>query len=159
MTVDKHSETFWDRLDDINSGMLGLAEDPRLVPMSHYAEPEAKVLWFITAKGTDLAKAVSDGAKPAVHVVSDAAEGLYTSIHGQLSLSNDDAKLDDLWNAVASSWFEEGKRDPDVQLMRFDLTDAEVWATGGKLSFIYEIAKSKVTGQKPDMGEHFSLTF
>ena len=30
-------DTFWKRLDDINSGMLGLTEDPRLVPMSHYA--------------------------------------------------------------------------------------------------------------------------
>ncbi|WP_347138693.1 pyridoxamine 5'-phosphate oxidase family protein [Paracoccus sp. SSK6] len=159
MTDDTHAATFWKRLEDINSGMLGLSEDARLTPMSHYAEPESNILWFITAKGTDLAKSVADGGKPAVHVVSDAAEGLYASIHGRLSLSDDEAKLDELWNAVASSWFEEGKRDPDVQLMRFDLADAEVWATGGKLSFIYEIAKSKVTGQKPDMGEHYSLTF
>ena len=159
MTDETQAATFWDRLEDINSGMLGLSENGRLVPMSHYAEPEMNVLWFITAKGTDLAQSVADGPRPAVHVVSDAAEGLYTSIHGRLSLSDDDEKLDELWNAVASSWFEEGKRDPDVQLMRFDLADAEVWATGGKLSFIYEIAKSKVTGQKPDMGEHYSLTF
>ncbi|MCZ0963225.1 pyridoxamine 5'-phosphate oxidase family protein [Paracoccus benzoatiresistens] len=159
MTEETHAATFWDRLEDITSGMLGLSEGARLIPMSHYAEPESRVLWFITAKGTDLARSVADGAKPAVHVVSDAAEGLYASIHGSLSLSDDDEKLDELWNAVASSWFEEGKRDPDIQLMRFDLADAEVWATGGKLSFIYEIAKSKVTGQKPDMGEHYTLTF
>ena len=40
-----------------------------------------------------------------------------------------------------------------------DLTEAEVWATGGTLSFLYQIAKSKVTGEKPDMGEHFTLSF
>lgn len=159
MTEDKHAATFWDRLDDINSGMLGLAEDPRLIPMSHYAEPEANILWFITAKGTDLVESLSGGSKPALHAVSDANEGLYTRIEGKLSLSNDKEKLDELWNAIASSWFEEGRQDPDVQLLRFDMTEAEVWATGGKLSFIYEIAKSKITGQKPDMGEHYTLTF
>lgn len=159
MTDEKHAATFWDRLEDINSGMLGLTEDVRLVPMSHYPEPEANILWFITAKDTDLARSVAGGGKPALHVVSDAAEGLYARIDGTLSLSNDGAKLDELWNAVASSWFEDGKRDPDVQLMRFDMTEAEVWATGGKLAFIYEIAKSKVTGQKPDMGEHYTLRF
>lgn len=152
-------DTFWKRLDDINSGMLGLTEDPRLVPMSHYADRDLNTLWFITAKGTDLSQSLHDGAKDALHVVSSANEGLYTRIHGRLSLSNDSKKLDELWNAVASSWFEEGRQDPDVQLLRLDLAEAEVWATGGRAAFLYEIAKSKLTGSKPDMGDHYSLTF
>ena len=154
-----HNHQFWSRLDDINSGMLGLTHDARLVPMSHYTDRKANVLWFITARDTDLARSVASGALPAVHVVSDAGQGLYARIHGRLSLSDNAAKLDELWNAVASSWFEDGKQDPDVQLMRFDLDEAEVWATGGSLSFLYEIAKSKITGHKPDMGDHYSLTF
>jgi hypothetical protein len=39
-----------------------------------------------------------------------------------------------------------------------DLSGAEVWATGGSLTFLFQIAKSKVTGDKPDMGEHYTLT-
>ena len=155
----KHAEMFWDRLDDINSGMLGLTNDLRLVPMSHYPDADQKVLWFITAKGTDLSQAVASGAQPAVHVVSDGGEGLFTRIHGNLSLSNDRAKLDELWNAVASSWFDDGKQDDDVQLLRMDLTEAEVWATSGNLGFLYQIAKSKITGDKPDLGDHYSLSF
>jgi len=154
-----HADQFWSRLDDVNSGMLGTTDEARLVPMSHYADRDAGVLWFITAKGTDLATAATHGPQPAIHVVSDGGEGLYARIHGTLSLSDDRAKLDELWNAVASSWFDDGKQDPDVQLLRMDLTEAEVWATGGSLSFIYQIAKSKITGDKPDMGEHFTLTF
>lgn len=155
----KQAETFWDRLDDINSGMLGFASDLRLVPMSHYPDASASTLWFITAKGTDLAQTLTAGAQPAVHVVSDGGEGLFTRIHGNLSLSDDRAKLEELWNAVASSWFEEGKQDPDVQLLRMDLTEAEVWATGGNLGFLFQIAKSKITGAKPDLGEHYTLSF
>ncbi|GLC62992.1 MULTISPECIES: pyridoxamine 5'-phosphate oxidase family protein [Paracoccus] len=154
-----HNHQFWSRLDDINSGMLGVTQDSRLVPMSHYTDRKVGVLWFITAKDTDLARSVASGPQDAMHVVSDGGQGLYARIHGTLSLSDNRAKLDELWNAVASSWFEDGKQDPDVQLLRLDLTEAEVWATGGSMAFLYQIAKSKITGDKPDMGDHYSLTF
>lgn len=154
-----HNHQFWSRLDDINSGMLGVTQDSRLVPMSHYTDRKVGVLWFITAKDTDLARSVASGPQDAMHVVSDAGQGLYARIHGTLSLSDNRAKLDELWNAVASSWFEDGKQDPDVQLLRLDLTEAEVWATGGSMAFLYQIAKSKITGDKPDMGDHYFLTF
>lgn len=154
-----HNHQFWSRLDDINSGMLGVTQDSRLVPMSHYTDRKVGVLWFITAKDTDLARSVASGPQDAMHVVSDSGQGLYARIHGTLSLSDNRAKLDELWNAVASSWFEDGKQDPDVQLLRLDLTEAEVWATGGSMAFLYQIAKSKITGDKPDMGDHYSLTF
>ncbi|TYP68704.1 general stress protein 26 [Stutzerimonas stutzeri] len=154
-----HNHQFWSRLDDINSGMLGVTQDSRLVPMSHYTDRKVGVLWFITAKDTDLARSVASGPQDAMHVVSDGGQGLYARIHGTLSLSDIRAKLDELWNAVASSWFEDGKQDPDVQLLRLDLTEAEVWATGGSMAFLYQIAKSKITGDKPDMGDHYSLTF
>ena len=154
-----HNHQFWSRLDDINSGMLGVTQDARLVPMSHYTDRKVGVLWFITAKDTDLARSVASGPQQTMHVVSDGGQGLYARIHGTLSLSDNRAKLDELWNAVASSWFEDGKQDPDVQLLRLDLSEAEVWATGGSMSFLYQIAKSKITGDKPDMGDHYTLTF
>lgn len=37
-------ETFWKRLDDVNAGMLGCDPDWRLVPMSHYADPDEDAL-------------------------------------------------------------------------------------------------------------------
>ncbi|MDP5306343.1 pyridoxamine 5'-phosphate oxidase family protein [Paracoccus spongiarum] len=147
-------DRFWDRLDDVNAGMLGLRSDLRFVPMSHYADRDSAALWFITARQTDLARHLADGPQPALHLVTDGREGLFARIEGQISLSEDRAKLDELWNAVASSWFEEGRRDDDIQLLRFDAGEAEVWLTGGSLGFLYQIARSKLTGDKPDLGEH-----
>ena len=152
-------DTFWKRLEDVRAGMLGCAPDWRLVPMSHYADPEEGALWFITAAGTDLADSIAGGPQKAVHAVSSQGGKLYARIEGRLSLSDDAEKLDEIWNAVASSWFEEGKRDDDVRLLRLSLDLAEVWATDGAFSFLFEIAKSKVTGAKPDMGEHFTVDF
>lgn len=152
-------DTFWKRLDGINAGMLGCAPDWRLVPMSHYADRDQSVLWFITADGTDLVKAVEGGPQQAVHVVSEGGDKLYARIEGTLELSNDKAKLDEIWNAVASSWFEDGKQDEDVRLLKLKLSTAEVWATTGGLGFLYEVARSKVTGAKPDMGDQYEIAF
>lgn len=151
--------TFWNRLKGSDAGMLGCEPDWRLVPMSHYADPEAGALWFITNAGTDLAKSVQDGAKKACHAVADSSSKLYARIEGQLEMSDDKAKLDEIWSAVADSWFEGGERDPDVRLLKLTPAEAEVWATDGGLAFFYEIAKSKVTGKKPDVGEHFEVSF
>ena len=152
-------DTFWKRLDGINAGMLGCAPDWRLVPMSHYADRDQSVLWFITADGTDLVKAVEGGPQQAVHVVSEGGDKLYARMEGTLELSNDKAKLDEIWNAVASSWFEDGKQDEDVRLLKLKLSTAEVWATTGGLGFLYEVARSKVTGAKPDMGDQYEIAF
>lgn len=152
-------DTFWKRLDGINAGMLGCAPDWRLVPMSHYADRDQSVLWFITADGTDLVKAVEGGPQQAVHVVSEGGDKLYARMEGTLELSNDRAKLDEIWNAVASSWFEDGKQDEDVRLLKLKLSTAEVWATTGGLGFLYEVARSKVTGAKPDMGDQYEIAF
>ena len=158
MTTDNR-EIFWKRLESVQAGMLGCDPDWRMVPMSHYADPDEGALWFITAEGTEIVEKVSDGPKNAAHVISSSGDKLYAHINGMLELSNDRAKLDELWNAVASSWFEEGKQDDDVRLLKLSITDAEVWATTGGLGFLYQVAKSKVTGEKPDMGEHFEVSF
>lgn len=152
-------ETFWDRLDGVNAGMLGSSEALNFVPMSHYADPEAGALWFITAKGTDLVTAAEAGPFDAMHIIADGSEKLWARIEGRLELSEDRAKLDELWSRVAAAWFDEGKQDPDVRLLKFSLTRAEVWATTGGLGFLYEVAKANLTGAKPDVGEHFTLTF
>lgn len=157
MTADLKQE-FWDRLSDINSGMLGTAE-ARAVPMSHYVDRDTgSTLWFITAKNTDLAKSAASPAA-AQYIVSSSDEALYARIDGTLSQSHDRAELDKLWNAVADAWFEDGKTDDDVQLLRLDLSTAEVWITGGSLKFFYEMAKAQISDQKPDIGDHAMLTF
>ena len=153
-------DAFWTRLEKINAGMLGVSADARLVPMSHYASQSERALWFITAHGTDLVTAVSDSAQPATYVVASGNDGLYAHLTGTLSLSTDAAKLDEIWNVVASSWFEGGKRDPDLRLLKFALSAGDIWVTDtSSLAFLYKIAQSKVTHEKPDMGVYATLAF
>jgi general stress protein 26 len=52
---------------------------------------------------------------------------LFASVQGELSLSNDRAVIDRLWNRFVAAWFEGGKDDPKLQLIRFDPDHAQVW--------------------------------
>lgn len=158
-TAGQHREDFWSRLEAINAGLLGTRQDLKLVPMSHKADPAEAALWFITAAGTHLVEQCEAGSQEALHCVAEGGDRLYARIEGTLEISHDEAKLDEVWNPVAASWFEQGREDPDIRLLKLSLKSAEVWTTTGGIGFLYGIARNKLTGKAPDMGEHFQLTF
>jgi general stress protein 26 len=154
---DSLKKEFWDRMEETRAGMLA-TEGGRAVPMSHYVERDANTLWFITANGTDLAKTAQTGAA-AEYLISSASESLYARIDGTVQAVTDPQKLDDLWSAVAAAWFEDGRKDDDIQLIRFDMTEAEVWATGGSMSFLYEVARANITKETPNVSDHGVIRF
>ena len=153
-----NTDEFWDRVDAVNAGMLDATDGDRMVPMSHYSDRASNALWFITASGTHVVEAVEQGSKDCVYILADGGKGLYAQVKGALSLSRDHAKLEALWNPVADAWFEGGKTDPDVRLLCFAVTGAEVWITPTSgVRFLFKVAKAQLTGTQPDMGDHFTL--
>ncbi len=152
---------FWDRLDDVRAGMLGIKGQGRLVAMSPQVDDDVPGhIWFITAKGTDLATSTADGAKPAQFVVAGDGAGLYADVDGTLAQSENPQALEEVWNFMAEAWFEGGKQDPDVVLLKFTPATAEVSITPENgVKFLYEIAKAHVTGEVPDAGEQGTITF
>lgn len=150
-------DEFWDRLEDSRAGMLDIGG--RAMPMSHNLEPEDGNIWFLTAKGTDIAAAAQAGDK-CRYIVADNAVSIYAQIEGTLSVSTDQHKLDEVWSAMASAWFEEGKQDPDLVLCQLKPSKAEVWlGPESGLKFLWGVAKAKITGEEPDYGDHFELSF
>ena len=149
------TETFWDRLDDCRTGMLVI--EGRAVPMSHYVDENKRELWFITAKGTYMAENAKGGQ--AHYVLCNDKEGLYASLSGRLTPEINKEKLDEYWSFIAASWYEDGKQDPDVLLLKLSLDYGEVWTSKGGAKFFYEVAKANLTDDKPDVGEHFEVRF
>jgi general stress protein 26 len=150
---------FWDRLTDINAGLLGTDNGAaRIVPMSHQILDGDPTIWFITARDTDLAEAAEHGAQPASFVLAEGGKGLYAIIRGALAQNKDPALRDALWSTVADSWFKRGKSDPDVCILGLVPETAEVWLTPTSgLSFAFNVVRAQVTGEQPDMGAHGTL--
>ena len=150
-------KTFWSRISDVQAGMLDTGNG-RYVPMSPNIDDEQNAIWFITAEGTDAEREADSGAT-ARFIVADPKSDLYANIEGQLTEVNDEAKLDELWNAVAAAWFKDGREDKDIRLIKFTPHQAEIWATGSSIGFLYEIAKANLTEDTADAGEHGKVTF
>lgn len=155
------THALWEQLDDVRAGMLGVeGSGQHMQPMSHYTDRASGKIYFLTSDETDLVKAIGDSAV-AHFCVTSTDQDFYACIKGKLSLSKDDAKIDEYWNKVAAAWFEDGRRDPHITLLEFDLDEAALWAsTGNPLVFGLEIAKANMNKEKqPDVGEHTIVHF
>lgn len=100
-------------------------------PMTAQIEDEQASIWFFTASDTDFGK-VKAGAKSRISFASKGHD-IFAHIHGTISINNDRAAIDRLWNRFVAAWFEGGKDDPKLTLLRFDPADAEVWKDASSL--------------------------
>ncbi len=123
----------WDSLKSDRTVMLGIdgAEDGHSRPMTAIVENDTGPIWFFTGKPNAVVENLQKGHR-AIAAFSSKGHDLFASIHGSLSISNDRAVIDRLWNPFIAAWFE-GKDDPKLVLLRFDADHAQVWLNESNL--------------------------
>ena len=100
-------------------------------------DEESGPLWIFTAKDTELVQALS-GTLPAHATFVGKKHDLFANIAGQLSLDTDRAVVERLWNPFVAAWFEGGKDDPNLALLRFDAETAKIWLNATPLGAAIE---------------------
>ncbi|TDK24850.1 general stress protein [Arthrobacter crusticola] len=109
-------------------------------------------LWFFTEDPSPKAEEIR--ANPQVNVSVSTGKG-YLSIAGTASLTRDQAKIDELWGPSVSAWFENGRDDPAVALIKVDADTAEYWSMDApRVVSAVKMVKGLVTGTKPDSGKN-----
>ncbi|WP_344259285.1 pyridoxamine 5'-phosphate oxidase family protein [Brevibacterium celere] len=107
-------------------------------------------VWFFIGLDGDQATALQ--GNPHVNLAV-AESGNWLSVAGTVEFVDSQAKIDHLWNDDAAAWFEGGRNDPNLGLIRVNGESAQHWgATGGKVSALVEMIKAKVTRQQPEGG-------
>ena len=133
--MDKEAELekkFWKSLRHDRVAMLSLVgvEDGHSQPMSAQLleddDEHGGTIWFFTSRDTDLAHSMGAGHRAHLHF-SAKGHDLFASVHGELLPVNDRVTIDRLWNRFVAAWFEGGKEDPKLQLLRFDPDRAQIW--------------------------------
>ena len=66
----------------------------------------------------------------AIATFTSKGHDLFASLHGTLALDNDPDVIDRLWNRFVAAWYEGGKDDPKLALLRFDPERGEIWRDG-----------------------------
>jgi general stress protein 26 len=130
-----------------------VAEDGSLVsrPLAVQQREFDGDLWFFTEDPSP--KTAQVRANDQVNVAIQAGHG-WLSISGRGSVSQDPARIDELWSTGAEAWFEGGRDDPAVALLRVQGVTAEYWTSRAPMVVtLAKYAKAAITGGRPNVGE------
>lgn len=127
---------FWKALASDMTMMVGIdgVEDGHARPMTAQlaGDKDGGPIWFFTSKDNGLVQALPSGNR-AIASFTSKGHDLFASVHGKLSIEQDRAMVDQLWNRYVAAWFEGGKDDPKLALLRLDAETAEIWADASSL--------------------------
>lgn len=124
----------WNAIGDDRTLMLGVggAAEGHMQPMTALIEDGQGPLWFFTTRDNSLVHALEQNRSAIAAFVSKGHD-LFASLQGELSLSDDRAVIERLWNPFVAAWYEGGKDDPTLALLRMDATHAEIWRNASSL--------------------------
>lgn len=114
--------------------------DDHAEPMTAILDPDADgKFWFYTRKDNRIAP----GGRAMAQVVTKDHK-LFACISGTLTEETDPAVIDKYWSNMVEAWFDGGRNDPDLIMLRFELDDAEIWEGDESLSGKFKM----LTGMK-----------
>ena len=125
---------FWKALASDRTMMLGLdgLEDGHTRPMTAHFEHDRGPIWFFTSTENALVSTVPGGGR-AIATFASKGHDVFAAVHGSLTVDTDPAVIDRLWNRFVAAWFEGGKTDPKLALLRLDAERAEIWGDASSL--------------------------
>lgn len=148
-------KTMWEAMEDSPFLMVGLTgSHEHSEPMTAQLDKNADgCFWFYTRKDNRLAP-----GGPAMAQFASKGHDVFACLSGNLVVESDPEVIDRYWSAQAAAWYENGREDPNLLMLRFDLDDAEIWTSELEVKGIFKL----ITGQKVkqrDMGEHAEVSF
>jgi general stress protein 26 len=127
---------FWTALKSDMTMMLGLdgVEDGHARPMTAQIEGDHGPIWFFTSKDNTIVQKLGAGAGDrAIATFTAKGHDLFATVHGRVVLDTNRETIDRLWNRYVAAWFEGGKTDPKLALLRLDAERAEIWLDASSL--------------------------
>ncbi len=146
---------FWNVVKDVRIAMLttvGTDGVLRARPMATQQAAPDDVLWFHAAK--DSRKVADLTENQHVELAYAAPDrDLYATASGIAQVVNDPARARELWNPVVAAWFPDGPDDPNLCMLRVDLSEAEYWVDRQPRTLrLTQALTAVVTGRSPAGG-------
>ena len=144
----------WDLMKKIGFAMLVTHDGDKLRarPMAAYVERNDDAIYFLTDarrhKDTEIAR------DPNVNLsFADASGQKYVSLTGTATISNDRAKIKDLFGTPAKAWWDSAD-DPNIRVLKVVPDDAEFWDSPGTVVSYVKMAAAAMTGSRPAIGDN-----
>lgn len=127
------------------------------VPMSRQEVDDTGAIWFLLSAESDTCKNVLQD--PRVQLLyAHVSDYNFLTVKGTATISQDPARIEKYWNKFTEAWFEKGKADPNIRVMKVQVEDAYYWDNKtNKLATLLKLAASALTGSKLDMGREGNI--
>jgi general stress protein 26 len=159
MTEQDHEARVWDIIEKCGVGMLTtrFSRGLRARPLEARPQRDESTIWFVTdvrgAKDDEI-----EADSQVCFVMIDPKDKAYLSITGRAEVRDDHAKAAEIWKKTDDVWWQ-GPNDPNVRVLRLIPERAELWDGPSSTAVaMFEFAKARVTGEKPDLGENRKVT-
>jgi general stress protein 26 len=147
------TDRVWQLMKKIGFAMLVTRDGDKLRarPMSAYLQRDENAIYFLTDarrhKDEEIAR------DPHVNLAfADAGSQKYVSVSGTAAVSNDRAKIKELFSTPAKAWWNSAE-DPNIRVLKITPDDAEFWDSPGSVITYVKMAAAIATGTRPNLGD------
>lgn len=81
----------------------------------------------------------------------------YALMSGEAAITNDRAKIAELWTDFDKAWWED-ETDPSIRLLTLVPDNGELWDSPGKAVALVKMVVAAVTGGAPEMGDNAKVS-
>ena len=148
----KDIDRTWELMKKIGFAMMVTHEGEKLRarPMAAYLDRDANTIFFLT----DARRHKDDeiAANPNINLsFADSGDMKFVSVSGTAAVSNDRAKIKELFNTPAKAWWDSAE-DPNIRVLKVTPEEAEYWDSPGTVISYVKMAAAAVTNTRPDLG-------
>jgi general stress protein 26 len=146
------TDRVWELMNKISTCMLTTHDGDhiRSRPMTAFVRRDEDAVYFFgdahqhkdaeIERNPNVGLAFADGQK-------------FVSVTGHASVSQNTAKIKELWSPAVKAWWD-SPDDPNIRLLTVTPDDAEFWDGPGKIIGTIKMAAAAATNARPDYGEN-----
>jgi general stress protein 26 len=148
-------------VDSIDIGMVcsrpGKDGEIHAVPMSRQEVDEEGNIWYLFNAESETHANLSKNPHITI-LFSDIKAYEFLSLDGHAEIFRDQERIDKYWNKFMEAWFEKGKEDPSIRVLKVITDEAYYWDNkSNKVVTFMKVAASAISGKKMDIGRSGEL--
>jgi general stress protein 26 len=157
MSTDEATDTIWKLVKSIDFCMFVTwdGERQRARPLSARPNRDEGRIYFLADVHGAKDEQIEHFPKVTL-AFADIRGHDYVAITGTARVSDDRAKIAELWSAADRAWWDDAN-DPAIRLISFEPEDAELWKGPNRIAAAAGLAAAALTGAKPDFGDNVKV--
>jgi general stress protein 26 len=159
MAAGDHLQRVWDIIENVGVCMLTTRFDGglRARPLEARPNRDAGLVWFVTDLRSGKEHEIDTEHEVGLTFVDTGAHA-YLSVTARAAVLQDHAKATAIWKSTDNMWWN-GPDDPNVCVLRVTPQTAELWdGPASEAVAAFEFIKTRLTGDKPNLGENRKIT-